>query len=486
MRYGWNLSHGNGLVWNLGERVEGFSNLLMTLIMAAATFLFDRGNAVVAIQLFGGVALLSTGYLSMKIGEALMRKGGFEKSALGSSIFFASGLCYYPLCYWSLMGMETGLLSVLLLAATWAAIESDGRSRVIPMLPVLLGLAFWTRPDAAIPILLIFGYRILGLARARGSARIALAEAGIAGLFFLSISIFRWAYYGELLPNTYRLRLTGLSLWERIDSGAGFVALFLETAWLPLCLAAISAAIQRTRATGLLLLLVLSSIAYQLYVGGDPWLYWRMIAPFMPLAFVLIVVGLASGRSWAMRAAMLIAFFASAIEVNRPFLSEITFDRLPYMVEFNHANVSAALALNEVTTKEASVGVLWAGTIPYYTGLRAIDFLGKTDRRIASLPPDRSGKTAWRGMKSVPGHNKYDLKYSIAQLRPTYVQAGRWGRDDLTEFLRREYLGVRHKGVPLMLRKGAAEVKWDKIDAASGDVKFIGPLKVWGSARPGK
>jgi hypothetical protein len=27
MRYAWNLSHGNGLVWNAGERVQGYTNL---------------------------------------------------------------------------------------------------------------------------------------------------------------------------------------------------------------------------------------------------------------------------------------------------------------------------------------------------------------------------------------------------------------------------------------------------------------------------
>jgi len=31
MRYAWNLSHGIGLVWNPGEWVEGYTNLLMVL-----------------------------------------------------------------------------------------------------------------------------------------------------------------------------------------------------------------------------------------------------------------------------------------------------------------------------------------------------------------------------------------------------------------------------------------------------------------------
>lgn len=34
MRYAYNLAHGNGLVWNVGERVEGITNPLWTGIMA--------------------------------------------------------------------------------------------------------------------------------------------------------------------------------------------------------------------------------------------------------------------------------------------------------------------------------------------------------------------------------------------------------------------------------------------------------------------
>ena len=44
MRYAWNFSHGIGLVWNDGEMVEGYTNLLMTLFMSIATFIFNKSN----------------------------------------------------------------------------------------------------------------------------------------------------------------------------------------------------------------------------------------------------------------------------------------------------------------------------------------------------------------------------------------------------------------------------------------------------------
>ncbi len=34
MRYAWNFSHGLGLVWNPGEYIQGYTNLLMTLLMS--------------------------------------------------------------------------------------------------------------------------------------------------------------------------------------------------------------------------------------------------------------------------------------------------------------------------------------------------------------------------------------------------------------------------------------------------------------------
>ena len=40
MRYAWNLVQGNGLVWNAAEYVDGYTNLLMTLLMALSIFLF--------------------------------------------------------------------------------------------------------------------------------------------------------------------------------------------------------------------------------------------------------------------------------------------------------------------------------------------------------------------------------------------------------------------------------------------------------------
>ena len=87
----------------------------------------------------------------------------------------------------------------------------------------------------------------------------------------------------------------------------------------------------------------------------------------------------------------------------------------------------------------ASIGVLHAGGIPYYTDFHAYDFLGKCDWAIARLPPNLVDPPHWGGMRSVPGHNKHDLNFSISTHRPTYIQSYWWGNDTAISYVRDNY-----------------------------------------------
>lgn len=94
---------------------------------------------------------------------------------------------------------------------------------------------------------------------------------------------------------------------------------------------------------------------------------------------------------------------------------------LPFDVEVAHKNIEFAIAINQITKETASIGI-FREVLPITQDRTAIDFLGKSDPYIANLPPDTSGTMSWDGMNSVPGHNKYDLTYSIQTLLPTYVE----------------------------------------------------------------
>jgi hypothetical protein len=155
--------------------------------------------------------------------------------------------------------------------------------------------------------------------------------------------------------------------------------------------------------------------------------------------------------------------------VNLRFLPEIAMLRDFTDVRINEERVNIAIAIERFTKPEATVGVFDAGAIPYYTGRPAIDFLGKADWRIARMAPDPSGfpKMEFFGRKiDNPGHNKYDLEYSIVKLRPTYVRGFVWGGQNALGWARSEYVMVIYKGALLNFLTDSEDVRWDEVEAA--------------------
>ena len=71
-------------------------------------------------------------------------------------------------------------------------------------------------------------------------------------------------------------------------------------------------------------------------------------------------------------------------------------------------------------------------------------------------------------MSSVPGHNKYDLNYSLKTLRPTYAQVVSWCSQDFREWSAQHYAEVSCKGVPLRLLRNSKSVRWNLISDPQG------------------
>jgi hypothetical protein len=76
-----------------------------------------------------------------------------------------------------------------------------------------------------------------------------------------------------------------------------------------------------------------------------------------------------------------------------------------------------------------------------------------------------SGKVDEYGMSRAPGHNKYDLRYSIKTLKPTYVQGFQWGKQDLSQWAESKYVQVEYEGIYLYLLKDSPAVLWDELYA---------------------
>jgi len=476
MRYAESLVEGRGLVWNTGERVEGYSNPLMVGVMALFLAALPKPQAVLAIQLLGVALVLATGLTTVRLYDRVAGPAGRAPPWL----ILAAALSVYTLSYWAILGMETGLVAALTIVGALTAIGSAQpvapASRRHPGQALRLGwitaLLYLCRPDA----LLIGATLALPLCWAGrrpswGAAfRWALPTVAVIALH----TAFRLAYYGEWLPNTATLKLAGIPLRHRLHDGATFVGPFLEGLTPLLALAVYSIAHTPTWRKGLLVAPMAVLVAYQVFVGGEPWAYWRIMSPAMPLLLVVALDGamlLASralpsptpGRTTLLAGAALV--LALAIH-NKPLLREaLLLERFREAV-LNTDRVRAGYALREVTGPNATVAVVGAGAIPFYAERRGVDMLGKCDPEVARMRPDLTGSVSWYGMITMPGHNKYDLRRSIIEARPTYVETPRWGADDLSKWVEERYAQVVYKGVPLWLLRGSSDVLWDRLPRA--------------------
>jgi hypothetical protein len=233
----------------------------------------------------------------------------------------------------------------------------------------------------------------------------------------------------------------------------------------------------------LLLSIAFAVIGYQIYVGGDAFALWRMLSPSIPFIFILFICAIATFVSALFNVIKVKNYFIHYPNLLKQYVAEasialltligflsININYLPWIFSATFSDgtkgialgINTAIVINELTTNDASLGVFHAGVVPYYTGRKAIDFLGKCDRYIARLPPDLSGKISWLGMNSVPGHNKYDLNYSIKTLQPTYVEMFSYGSQDLSEWASDKYVRVQFPGGKLFLLKDSPAVLWEK------------------------
>ncbi len=438
MRYAWNLAHGKGCTWNPGEYVQGFTTPLMVGLMALPCAVLSKSAACLAVQLFGIPTVLGVAWFTRRLCQFVSDNRWLPV------ISFVAILAYYPLSYWSLMGMETGVVCLCMLVAIYYALRRESWQSNIAMC-----LAFFARPDFLVVAALLLVFLFLA------NKRKALVGAGILSAVVVVVFASQHLYYGDPFPNPYSLKIDGYPLLGRIERGAGFIAPFLSGAVPLLAFAMASVSAKASRARYQLLLICCAVIAYQIYAGGDPWPYWRMLTPMMPAALALAVVGAQSvmrGHTVATGAAIL----ASMVLCDVQFLPQMALSEAPYKTDENARNLNEAILLNRVLRPGSSIGVEYAGVLPYYTDFRAIDFLGKNDRHIASLTPSVLGHGRWSETQVfLPGHNKYDLDYSIGVLKPDYIQIYRYGHSDTSPWIQQLYELRVVDGHEIIVRKGS-------------------------------
>jgi hypothetical protein len=477
MRYARNLVEGAGLVWNPGgEHVEGYTNFFWVLLMAAFHLLpIGISKISLSIQLFALSLLIVNLFYVRKI--ALFVSDGSLLVSAGSVFLTAF---YHALNNWSLQGMEVALLVTLTTFVLYRIMTTRGQPRIAPDILVAMAVGTLTRTDASILYLALLAYRLIDARRRRMQADVRgiVVVVGIMACH----SAFRFFYYGDVLPNTYYLKLTGVPLDVRLARGIATLWEFVLDSSLfvmaiPLVLFSLLPP-KRTLAA-LLLLPVAIQCAYSAYIGGDAWDWYgganRYIVIVIPALFIGVcwaIAGILKRLDMTMGVAMArwridgnaLVFGAlviyALVSFNSPHLLGLALVLPPLDVQNNEQRVREALFIRETTDSAAAVAVVWAGAIPYFSERNCIDMLGKNDRYIARLPVRKSEFFH-------PGHDKWDYSHSIITPVPDVVTQ-LWKEPQTIEpFLMTHYRRVANRGMkPLFFETRSSHIFHDKLPPA--------------------
>ena len=320
-RYVRNLLEGHGLVFNPGERVEGYSNFLWALELAAIWKLFGLPPEAVAQWLSVGYTVAVLAVLAWWV-----RRDAGLAGQRGLAGWMALGLVCGSATFamWtSGGGLETRQFTFFLVAAMVGLMLHGGSRRALVAVSLCLAAAALTRPEGVLMAACCFGWFGAQRLVAYRSERVAPDGAGRRGLagwldwrevvcltapFVLLAGAhlaFRLAYYGEWLPNAYYAKY--VRPWY--ESGFRYyAAATLETGLYLLVPLAWAAMRQGWRARreltyALPLLCIFVHVAGVMRVGGDFFVY-RLLDwywPVLAVPAVAAILGLGSrlaGSRW--------------------------------------------------------------------------------------------------------------------------------------------------------------------------------------------
>ncbi len=382
-RYVKNFLDGHGLVFNIGERVEGYTNFFWIMLLA---LLAKLGLPLIETARVAGVlAAIGTLGICIYAARRYYPEKGWVWVVAAPFLLAANG----SFAYWAGSGLETALFTLLAAAAAVSYFSRPAFSLLF------LALATLTRPEGA---LLAFLFGVIGVLLKQKNWKETLPFWGGLALLLLPFAIFKWFYYGSLLPNPFYAK-TGLSV-EYLQSGLEYVWLFLKHYGgyglfiiLPFLFWKKLSTFSRFA-----LLVFTGYTLYLILIGGDVLKAHRFFVPIL-LFFYLPVTEIFHqllGNRWYKTPAFVLGILSVSIFSYRaafPYLRNAAFNELALIENMAHA---AAYFAEKNPARSFAIATI--GAFSYYVGnRRVIDMLGLTEPAIARNPETIEGiVSSWR------------------------------------------------------------------------------------------
>jgi arabinofuranosyltransferase len=403
-RYVANYLNGDGLVFNIGERVEGFTNfgwVVYLLLLGALGIDFIFISKITGI-LFGAGFIVIT-YITAR--EIFHGKNNLF-ALLPPFLLGASA----ALSYWSQSGLETAFFVFFASLCFYTYVKKSW------WLIFAIATAVWVRPEGALiaGLLIVtemFVYRKL--------PRFTLLSSAIALVISLPFVVFKFLYYGSILPNPFYAK-TGWT-FEQLAAGLEYAGTFFKHYGffgIGLFFALVYFRKLSIHARELVILSILY-MSYVIVIGGDVLKVHRFFLTILGLFAIINTYALQLFfQKFTKKTQKMGLFVAAVILVTLTYL-------LPrdFVSDYSRREKGLTYAMQSVGNDIKNIGqpdmTIAASTIGIFSyellGHTIIDMLGLTDSTIARHPqkPIEELETTWR-------ERKYNAAYVLSR-RPDFI-----------------------------------------------------------------
>ena len=393
-RYARNLAEGRGLVFNPGERVEGYTNFLWTVLMAIPERL--GWSTPLFSQIVGIGCALATVAIAKWLAAKVLGDGA---RAYLAAVVLVTNMTFLS---YATGGLETMLQTLLVTAMVGLLLPFDverlaGLRARQAAAGLVGGLALLTRLDSAVLLAVASVVHLFALRRiSLRPVRAVVTSAIVIGSPLLAVVtpwlIWKEHYYGTTFPNTLTAK-TGAFFWWPLLYGLLYVVVFLLSFGLPL-LAPRLRGVWRESTPRLrqIAWVIPVWLGYIVLVGAD-FMEFRFVVPILPV--IAIVEFVALDTFTAVRKQVLLVGALAVASIGHVVLPSLGYpvstfhdlDIWPATTPYSQWSVGRDLAatfpggLDEPNQVRMAIGSL--GIWSYESQLPTVDLLGLTDPVVA-------------------------------------------------------------------------------------------------------
>jgi arabinofuranosyltransferase len=441
LRYAKNFADGKGLVFNEGERVEGYTNFLWVMLLSGFYSLkklglpgFELSAFAQELSMFFGItAILILFFLSKEFNKNEPENIFSDiKNYLPPFLFALSA----PMIYWSVSGMETSLFVSLTLLSFLIFLkrrEKENLGRWFVMISLLNSLL---RPEGMIFCGLLYFYKFIE-DFSRGTKNVfnksILVEISVLFILIAFYLIFRILYYGYPLPNTFYAKTEftvqflsrGLKYFYNFTKSNLLYGVFL---FLPFVLLS-DKKLRYNLWFGFYIMFVW--IFLVVIIGGDVLPVHRFFLPILPIIFIMNVKAVfyltekiksnKANLSLKILTLFLILVYGYwNYNLQKPSIQNFRSyeSGLVKKMKIYAGWIKEQSKIKSMSKKKITVAMSTIGAFSYYSSARIIDIVGLADEYIAHHPKEVEGideelPVLWR-------ERHYNADYVLSK-KPDYI-----------------------------------------------------------------